>query len=162
MTIQYDIDISLEDDRWSDAIELYDDLTSDIVRISLEHLKLNISHIEISIVLANDDFVQDLNKTYRGKDKPTNVLSFPQSEPEEIMPMLPYLCMGDIILSLDTLQKEIKEQKKTLKDHYTHMLVHGILHLLHYDHITNDEALIMEGLEISILDKMSIKNPYED
>ncbi len=144
----FDIDILIEDNRWSEALSDIEDYTKQI----LSNIIQKDEHAEISIVLANDPFIQALNKTYRGQDKPTNVLSFPQDEEN---------MLGDVIISLDTLQYEADDQNKTLKNHYTHMLTHGCLHLLGYDHETDDEAKEMETLEIEILEKLRIKNPYE-
>ncbi len=107
---------------------------------------------EISIVLAGDDFIQDLNKTYRGKDKPTNVLSFPQDDPG---------CLGDVILALETIRREAVEQGKSLTDHTLHLVVHGVLHLLGHDHENDQDAEIMEQIEIKVLAVLGIKNPYE-
>ncbi len=107
---------------------------------------------EIAIVLADDEFVKDLNSQYRGKNKPTNVLSFPAS------PMTPEL--GDIVLAIETIEKEAREQKKTFRNHATHLLVHGFLHLLGYDHMEEKQADIMEKMEIKILEKLGITNPY--
>lgn len=107
---------------------------------------------EISIVLTNDAAIRTLNRDYRGKDKATNVLSFPQEEPA---------MLGDIIIALETITREAEDQDKSFHDHFTHMLVHGCLHLLGYDHMNDDEAREMESLEIEILQRMNIKNPYE-
>ncbi len=116
---------------------------------------------EISIVLANDDFVQELNATYRNKNKPTNVLSFPQTEIDEFEYLEFIDSLGDIILSYETLNKESNEQNKTFIDHMRHLLVHGVLHLLHFDHESEEDATKMESLEIKILNKIGVKNPYE-
>lgn len=118
--------------------------------------------VEISIVLADDAFVQDLNKRYRHKDKPTNVLSFPQTEIEDLDAPQPFLSLGDIIIAYETITREAGEQGKPLADHFRHMLVHGCLHLLHFDHIEEDEAQAMESLEIAILGSFGVKNPYQD
>lgn len=114
--------------------------------------------VEISIVLADDNFVQNLNKTYRGKNKPTNVLSFPQ-DPE---PGAEEINLGDVVLAYQTVKKEAQSQGKSFMDHTSHLLVHGILHLLGHDHENDDEAEEMESLEIKILEKLGIKNPYRD
>lgn len=142
------IDILIEDNRWSEMLSNPEKSTHTIIK----NLLKNNPNTEISIVLTNDKAIQMLNKTYRGKDKPTNVLSFPQDE--ETM-------LGDVIISLDTIKRESKEQNKTLQNHFTHMLIHGSLHLLGYDHETEKDAQEMESLEIQILENLGIKNPYE-
>ena len=108
---------------------------------------------ELSLVLADDAFVQELNRDYRAKDRPTNILSFPQDEA---------FCLGDLVLAYETVVREAKEQNKSFSDHLTHLLVHGCLHLLGFDHIDDQEAGEMEALEIQILDKMGITNPYDN
>ena len=107
--------------------------------------------IEISIVLSDDAHIQELNRDYRGKDKPTNVLSFPQDEPT---------MLGDVILAYETLAREAMEQDKAFADHVAHMLVHGALHLQGYDHEDANEAEAMEAEEIRILAALGVKNPY--
>ncbi len=111
---------------------------------------MEIYEAEVSVVLADDTFVQNLNREYRNKDKPTNVLSFPQDAP----------MLGDIVLAYETIAHEASDQDKAFSDHLSHLLVHGTLHLLGYDHETDEEAEEMEGLEIEILGEMGVKNPY--
>lgn len=118
---------------------------------------------ELSIVLADDELVHRLNREYRGKDKPTNVLSFAlteaeEPEPEDGMPVM----LGDIILAYETIAREASEQRKNLKDHMTHLVMHGVLHLLGYDHETDDEAEEMEALETRLLATLGIADPYAD
>lgn len=105
---------------------------------------------EVAVVLANDAFVRQLNHQYRGKDKPTNVLSFPGDGES----------LGDIVLARQTVAKEAKAQGKTFKAHATHLLVHGMLHLSGHDHAREKEAAAMEALEIRILKKLGVSNPY--
>ena len=154
-----EIDINIKDERWNDSLQDIHNQTQSIISFVLS-TQINADiYMDISIVLADNQFIQNLNKTYRGKDKPTNVLSFPQTDTiEEIAP--PICSLGDVIIAYETIIAEALEQNKSPENHYTHMLVHGCLHLLHYDHETEDEAKIMENLEIEILKKLDIKNPY--
>lgn len=117
---------------------------------------------ELSIVLCDDPFIQNLNREYRGKDKPTNVLSFPQTDFTDIQTLPDYLPFGDIILSFQTIVNEAQEQQKTMQNHFTHLVIHGMLHLMGYDHEMPDEASTMESLEIGALETLGIKNPYSD
>ncbi len=114
--------------------------------------------IQLSLVLADDDFVQNLNKKYRGKNQPTNVLSFPQEPDVEEDGIV---LLGDIVMSWQTLRKEATKQSKNMEDHFAHLLVHGFLHLLGFDHQDEKSALQMESLEIEILHHFNIANPYE-
>src|SRR5690606_26578419 len=118
--------------------------------------------IEVSVVLANDDMVHALNRDYRDKDKPTNVLSFASLDADDPIPDEGPVHIGDIILAYETIEREAREQGKYLKDHFTHLVVHGTLHLLGYDHIEEDEATMMETTEIRILEKLDIQNPYTE
>jgi len=104
----------------------------------------------------DDASQQELNKEWRGIDKPTNVLSFPQIEP--FSPVLGIL--GDITLARETLEREAVEQGVNFTDHFTHLVVHGFLHILGYDHVDENEALVMEGLETQILATLGIADPY--
>ena len=113
---------------------------------------------ELSIRVVDEEESAELNSSYRGKNGPTNVLSFPFESP---IPMEPRL-LGDLIICVPVVEKEATQQQKSLTDHWAHMVVHGCLHLLGYDHIEDDEAEIMEALEVSILKSVNIANPYID
>ncbi len=115
--------------------------------------------IEITVRVVDTRESQELNANYRGKDKPTNVLSFPFENPPGLQQQLPIL--GDLVVCAEVIANEAREQGKMLKAHWAHMIVHGSLHLLGYDHINESEALQMESLEIAILNSMAIVNPYE-
>ncbi len=112
---------------------------------------------ELLIRIVDKAEIQDLNKTYRDKDRLTNVLSFPSDLPIEIDEAI----LGDVVICTNVVADEAKAQNKTFDHHLMHMAIHGTLHLLGYDHIDEKEALIMEGLEIKILEKIKIANPYE-
>lgn len=114
---------------------------------------------EASIVLADDDHVRTLNKAFRGKDKATNVLSFPDGEMSIGADALP---LGDIIIAVPTVLREAEEQEKTPRNHLCHLMVHGLLHLCGYDHESEDEAQVMEDAEIRILAHLGVPNPYEE
>ncbi|NOQ77543.1 MAG: rRNA maturation RNase YbeY [Methylococcaceae bacterium] len=113
---------------------------------------------ELSIRLVEDEESAELNSTYRGKTGPTNVLSFPFDSP---VPMEPRL-LGDLIICTPKVEVEAKEQDKLLHHHWAHLVVHGCLHLLGYDHIEDEEAEIMEELEKQILQTLDIDNPYQE
>jgi len=114
---------------------------------------------ELTIRLVDEAESHELNMTYRGKDRPTNVLSFPFECPPEIddFPLL-----GDLVICRQVVEQEATEQKKTTEEHWAHMVVHGCLHLLGYDHIDDAEAEEMEALEVELMAAMNYANPYQD
>lgn len=113
---------------------------------------------ELTIRLVAEAESQELNSTYRGKDKPTNVLSFPFEAPPEV----PIELLGDLIICAQVVQAESHEQNKQADAHWAHMVIHGCLHLLGYDHINDDDAEIMEGIERQILATLGYSDPYLD
>ena len=121
--------------------------------------------INVNLCLSNDEEVHTLNRNFRGKDKPTNVLSFANIDDEDFdenCRLDDNIELGDIIIALETMQREAKEQNISLHDHYCHLLTHGLLHLSGYDHMEDDEAAQMEGLETAILRQLNVAAPYED
>ena len=114
---------------------------------------------EVSLVLADDDFVHVLNRDYRGQDKPTNVLSFENKEkPPKGQPWM----AGDIIVAYETVQKEARALKTPFLTHLAHLLIHGTLHLQGYDHLNDKEAQKMESKEIKIMKGLGYPDPYQD
>lgn len=114
---------------------------------------------ELSILLSDNDHVREVNREWRELDKPTNVLSFPAVEPDKIATAT---FLGDLILAYETIAEESRIDGKSFADHYTHLVIHGFLHLLGYDHDTDQKADQMESLEIAILADLNIPNPYLD
>ena len=125
-----------------------------------------LARAEVGVLLADDVTVRRLNAEHRGKDRATNVLSFPTFEHilEDAPGPLPPgpAPLGDIVLALETIRAEAAAQRKPLLDHVSHLLVHGCLHLLGYDHQSAEDAARMEGLERAILEQLGIPDPYAD
>jgi probable rRNA maturation factor len=121
--------------------------------------------VELSVRLTSNEEVRALNAQWRGKDKPTNVLSFPMLDEEELQQANvagPELLLGDIILARGVCADEATDKGVSVEDHATHLMVHGTLHLLGYDHHDDDEASDMEAREIRALQRLGIPNPYEE
>ena len=112
---------------------------------------------ELTIRLVNIDESRELNHQYRGKDKPTNVLSFPFEVPEGVELDL----LGDLVICVDVVEQEAIEQQKSLQAHWAHMVIHGCLHLLGFDHIEDDEAEEMEALETKLITALGFAAPYD-
>ncbi len=117
------------------------------------------SRCELGIVLADDRFVRRLNRDYRGKDRPTNVLSFASGDGP--LPPTARRPLGDIVLALGTLRREAREQDKSLRDHFAHLVVHGVLHLCGHDHVEPRRAARMERIERRVLATLGVPDPYE-
>ena len=133
-----------------------------VVETSLRHIATQ-SNCEIGIACVDNAESHQLNLEYRGKDKPTNVLSFPSDLPDEIAAILDSFPIGDLVICIPVVLQEAIDQQKTPIEHFTHMLVHGTLHLMGYDHETSEQdAEEMEALEIEILKKLGFDNPYKE
>ncbi len=156
----HEIDLAVEDERWETAIP---DLEALVIRAVEAGLAITPAKpdgpVEVSVLLTDDAAVQELNKTWRGKDKPTNVLSFPAApQPRHAQVATP---LGDVVLAYETLVRESAEQSKSLQNHLAHLLVHGTLHCLGQDHeIGEAEAEAMESLEVAALATLGIPDPY--
>jgi probable rRNA maturation factor len=149
------LEISVEHDAWDKVLADLSLVQNCVAVVFDETLSINRDK-EVCFLFTSDDEIRILNRTYRAVDKPTNVLSFPVSS-EEIEDGI----LGSVALAFETIQKEALEQKKSLEDHLQHLIVHGVLHLLGHDHVDDSEADQMEALEVKILQKLGIKDPYE-
>lgn len=159
------VQIMAPNEEWFRVLPNANQLATDVIQRAVrESGKVN-ANSEVSVVFSDDRELQLLNKEYRGIDKPTNVLSFPgpEIEPEDpnsyTVRDRPHV-LGDIVLSLETTEREAKEQGKELKHHVAHLLVHGALHLLRYDHENEGDAQVMEDLERAVLAGLGIGDPY--
>jgi probable rRNA maturation factor len=123
-------------------------------------LKEQLCRREVTVRLVTKDEITALNTTYRNKNKPTNVLAFPSQLPDSIV--LKYSPLGDIVICPAVLLQEALEQKKTLLDHWAHIVIHGCLHLLGFDHIETQDATRMQAKEIELLKQLNINNPYHN
>nr|WP_189403790.1 rRNA maturation RNase YbeY [Alteromonas halophila] len=122
----------------------------------LAHQKMGTQ--EVTVRFVGEEESATLNGDYRDKHYPTNVLSFPFEAP----PGIELNLLGDLVVCVPVICKEAREQNKAVSDHYTHMIVHGVLHLMGFDHITDAEAQEMEALEIAILSRLGIDDPYQE
>jgi len=161
-----DLDIALQDKAWAEELPTIEDVIRKSVLAGLKHCETDTQGrpAELSIVLTSNEQVQTLNQEYRSKDQPTNVLSFPALEcefPGHVVMEPGPLHLGDIVLAFGVVCDEAKSQKITLEHHVMHLIVHGVLHLIGFDHIDDDMAEEMESLEISILKDFGIANPYD-
>lgn len=164
------VDMVVNHDAWEETGLELDDFAEDVIALTLSMAEmppeLKDREIEVCVVLTDDSEIHTLNRDFRGMDKPTNVLSFANLDSDSAgdelaMEDMPF-SLGDVIIAWETMQREALDQNKKFENHLRHMLVHGTLHLLGYDHMDDEEAATMEGLEIRILEKMSVENPYAD
>jgi probable rRNA maturation factor len=156
------VGIVVADDRWAE-IDGLEDLLSRAVETTISELKCAPSHpVSLDIALSSDAEVRALNAQYRGKDKPTNVLSFPAMDIPAGSASNGSRFIGDVILAYETTAAEAAAEGKALNAHAAHLAVHGMLHLLGHDHETDDEADEMEALETAILGKLGFPDPYSE
>lgn len=156
------VDLYLQEDIKFAQLPLQTDYLTEVVATTLAHLDFE-QDVQIGIACVDKDYSHELNLQYRQKDKPTNVLSFPSDIDDAIIDEMGEHPLGDLVICLEVVLQESLEQNKTPMAHFTHLVVHGVLHLLGYDHeISDADADEMEGLEIDILAKLGIDNPYRD
>ena len=173
MVMNNHIYVIFDDSRWNDDLDDCEVWANEIFAQTLRYLKENNLGFEgwenkdiiINLSLSNGESVRKLNAQFRGKDKPTNVLSFANIDDDDFENMLETsneIELGDIVVALETLKKEAEVKNILLRNHFAHLTVHGILHLFGYDHQDDDEADEMESIEIEILKNLGIENPYND
>lgn len=158
-----DIQISVEADGWPEEDALLP-RAEQVLGLAADHLAEACGQpfpnepVEVSLLFTDDASIRTINAEWRDQDKPTNVLSFPAFPLQPGGKPGPML--GDIILARETLVREATDLAKPFEDHLTHLMVHGFLHLFGYDHITDAEAEVMEGLETRILAALGVSDPY--
>jgi len=147
------LDISIDDKGWS--------AFPDLKKLARKTLKATLADedVSLSLLFTSDSRISEINRQWRGKATATNVLSFPVSS-EMLAPAGEPKPLGDIVLAFGVVSREALEQKKPIAHHVSHLIVHGALHLLGYDHEDDSEAEAMEGREIAILAGLGIENPY--
>jgi len=154
------LDVAVDDDRWS-ALGDAEALAGEAARAALAIIGEAPAGAEISVLFTNDAAIRELNRNWRGLDEPTNVLSFPAPlPPMEGKAGAAPQPLGDVALAFETTEREARDEGKTLRAHATHLIVHGVLHCLGYDHETEAEAEDMEALEIAALARLGIADPY--
>ena len=124
-----------------------------------------VKEVEIAVLLTDNDKMQSLNHEFRDKNSPTNVLSFPDAEikPQDLLEFIntkEYIYIGDIAIGYDIVKQEALDACVSMEDHFVHLLVHGVLHLIGYDHMNDNDANEMMNLEVQILKELGIKSPY--
>ena len=155
------LSLSLQQDFTAPELVLKRAFIKKVIETTLRFIDVD-QNCEIGIACVDTTESQKMNLDYRQKDKPTNVLSFSSELPEEVLAMLDAWPMGDLVICIPVVLQEALEQHKTPIEHFTHMLVHGTLHLMGYDHETSEQdAEEMEALEIQILAKLGFNNPYQ-
>jgi probable rRNA maturation factor len=166
--VSADVDIVVEDSRWA-ALDIQA-IGQRAVGAVLERLTIDPSDVEVSVLACDDTRITELNADFREKPTATNVLSWPADElaaqEDGGTPLQPEtdvtgaMELGDIAISYDTCAAEALSAEKPIADHVMHLMIHGTLHLLGYDHVRDQDATLMEGLEVEILENMGIDNPY--
>lgn len=154
------LEIVVEDERWGGEAGLQARVDAVAPKIATHPDARLQGAVLATLVLADDAMVQDLNKRFRGQDKPTNVLSFPAGDVG--MPVEGERHLGDVILAYETVVREAEAGALTLDHHLVHLIVHGVLHLAGHDHIDERDAVVMEDTETAILATLGIADPYAE
>lgn len=149
------IETTVDCSGWEELAHL-DSLVAECLRAALEESGVDLPEgTEVSLLFCDDQRIRELNRQFRGQDKPTNVLSFPG-----VLPVGSAHFLGDIAIAYETVAREAREQGKTVERHCRHMIAHGFLHLLGFDHEDDRQAEVMEAMEIRILRRLGVADPY--
>ncbi len=160
------VDLRVDCKAWKDALPDVKKTVEKAVRAAWKagntgDFALPVKNAEVSVMLTNDDAVHALNREYRGVDRPTNVLSFAALDDED-EPIVDPMLLGDIVVAFETTEREAAEQNKSPEEHFFHLIVHGVLHLIGYDHVEDADAEVMEALETKIMIENGMDDPYEN
>ena len=153
------VEVSVECELWA-ALPNAENLAAQAIDKARKVTKIKLhKDAEVSVLLVDDARIRSLNAQWRSIDKATNVLTFPASAPGKLAsnPLL-----GDIVMAFETMQREARVEGKSLANHFSHLVVHGFLHLIGYDHENEGDAETMEALEIKVLAGLKIANPYSE
>lgn len=160
-----DIAVEIEDENWRGSGFAPQGAQAFCISVLERYIaalpQIDAEHTGLTVLLTSDKEIQQLNRDFRGKDAPTDILSFPSEDrlPEDAeAPAAGYL--GDIALAYGVVARQAEEEKISIKDHTAHLLAHGLLHLLGYDHMNDADAAAMEAREIALLAPLGIRNPY--
>lgn len=154
---RWDVEVVVEAAAWTQALPAAEAVARRAATASLAGVPQASGARGLCLVLADDALLRRLNREFRGKDRPTNVLAFAG---EAVVPPGERPSLGDVVLAQETCAEEARAQGKSLADHLSHLVVHGVLHLCGYDHESGEEAARMEALEVGILGRLGIADPY--
>lgn len=150
-------DVLVAADCWQAQTDV-EDIVQRAIAAATAFVELPAEETEVAVMLTDDARIRELNKEWRGQDKPTNVLSFPAAQPPGTPPAP--VMLGDIAIAFETTRREAETEGKPFCDHLSHLAIHGFLHLLGYDHLDDAEAEEMEALERKILASLGVADPY--
>ncbi len=157
------LEVTVATDGWHEAVAAPEKVAARAARAAYTAASPDLGRSsEAAVVLTDNAEVQILNRDYRNEDRATNVLSFLAFDEDDIarLPADAPLILGDVVIALETATAEARAEAKTAEDHLSHLVVHGMLHLLGHDHKTDDEATIMERLEVDVLGQLGVADPY--
>ncbi|MEI8321117.1 MAG: rRNA maturation RNase YbeY [Alphaproteobacteria bacterium] len=153
------VSVDQESPLWNDHLEDSCQTLTEASQVFLQEFPLYRGKIEVSVLLTDDLHIQALNREYREKDQPTNVLSFPLEDLQKgtFLPKVPHILLGDMVFAFETILKESKAEEISFQDHLFHLCIHSFLHLLGFDHEADEDAEEMEALEIKMLKSVGIE-----